>query len=243
MAYALGPVGPEHRQARIFVRRRARRGRIIVAVLLVMSASAGSFWFAYRTMRDARPAGEIPIIRADEQPTRKKPTDPGGISVPGQGSLVLNGPRDSKVEQLLPPPEAPLPRPRPEPASIEPPAQAALSAPVGPGSPAVNMAPSVAVPSPPRHRLSPPRRMLRHRHRHLCRRSPRRPAIGCSSAPSARPRAPRPSGTRSRNRMARCSARSASRHRRSISASAGFSTAFRPVRWRMRRRRSRNAMS
>ena len=145
MAYALRPLPPDDRDGRVFPPpRRPRRGLMLIVALAVMLASAGGLWALYRAMMSVRAPGEAPLIRADDQPTRKRPSDPGGMQAPGQGTLVLDGhPTGSKVEQLLPPPEAPLPRPTP----LEPTAVAAPepTAPPVVGTPPQTVAPSVAV--------------------------------------------------------------------------------------------------
>jgi cell division septation protein DedD len=152
MAYALGPLRPD-RQDRLFVRRRPRRGVTAIFVALVMLGSAGGIWALYRTtMRP--PSGEVPLIRADDQPTRKRPSDPGGMAIPGQGTLVLDGKRaDPKIEQLLPPPEAPLPRPAPPEPVAEVPATAAVAVAPPPAAPSSPPPPAVSgaapAPSPP----------------------------------------------------------------------------------------------
>jgi cell division protein FtsN len=145
MAYALGPIGPDERHERIFVKRRSRRAVLILLAALVMAASAGGLLAVYRsTMRPG--AEEVPLLRADNQPTRKRPDDPGGMQVPGQGTMILDhGHGEPKVEQLLPPPETPLPRPvatepEPQPANVSP-------AIVRPALPEVE--PTVSAPAPP----------------------------------------------------------------------------------------------
>jgi cell division septation protein DedD len=144
MAYALGPLGPDERQDRIFARRRGRRRLILLGAALLAVTSLGVAAL-YRSPLRLPTRGDVPLIRADDQPTRKRPDDPGGIQVPGQGTLVLDGAHaDSKVEQLLPPPEAPLPRPLP-------PEPAEASSPPVP-EPVVPL----AAPQPPVVALEPP---------------------------------------------------------------------------------------
>jgi hypothetical protein len=101
-----------------------RRSSIVrnILVLAVMVACAGAIYLAYNKGKQAggTPGGAVPLIRADQDPTKKKPDDAGG-STPDQDKLVYNpnDPNGGKVERLLPPPEQPLPKPTlaPSPAS------------------------------------------------------------------------------------------------------------------------------
>ncbi len=54
----------------------------------------------------------VPLIRADNSPTKVKPDQPGGMTVPDQNvSLYNEKPGGPPVEKLLPGPEQPMPRP------------------------------------------------------------------------------------------------------------------------------------
>ncbi|HZS83994.1 MAG TPA: SPOR domain-containing protein [Stellaceae bacterium] len=100
-------------------RRRHILGRLLAA--LVMAASAGGLWYAYDASRAHR-AGDVPLIRADEGATKVRPAQPGGMTIPDQNMMVYNeGRGQQQVENLLPPPETPLPRPAPPPAEAAPP--------------------------------------------------------------------------------------------------------------------------
>ena len=101
-----------------------RRGGLIrnIAVVAVMVACAGAIYFAYNKGKQAGSVGgAVPLIRADQDPTKRKPDDAGG-SVPDQDKLVYNpnDPNAAKVERLLPPPEQPLPKPVPSPDAVGP---------------------------------------------------------------------------------------------------------------------------
>jgi cell division septation protein DedD len=166
MAYALGPIGPEDRHERIFVKRRSRRVFVIVLAVAAVIGVSGGGLALYRAMTRPATLADVPLLRADTQPTRHKPDNPGGMPIPGQGTMVLDGGHgESKVEQLLPPPEQPLPRPSaadesttPAPPPIAtPPAEstqaAAAPAPLPPPAPLPAPAPppaaAAAPPAPP----------------------------------------------------------------------------------------------
>jgi hypothetical protein len=144
MADDPGNESPAVRRARIFVRQRRRRRIVVAVIVLIFVGSAGALWAAYRLMtrEPATTTADVPLIHADDQPTRKKPSEPGGLAVPDQDSLVLNH-SEPKAERLLPPPETPLPRPAPE----SPPA--ATETPAPPPPPAAEAPPPAAAPAPP----------------------------------------------------------------------------------------------
>ena len=139
--------------------RPARRlGPIVVVVLLVMAASAAGLWAAWRIMSH-QGGGAVPLIHADESPVKVAPANPGGMTVPDQDISILNDKRssDARVEQLLPPPEAPLPRPAPaEPTVTDAPA-AAAPAPSAPPTPIPPAAPAAVEPPPEPPPAPPPR--------------------------------------------------------------------------------------
>src|SRR5207302_11081285 len=82
--------------------------------LVVIGVFAGSLWFAYQQGMKrggvATGAVDVPLIRADEHPTKIKPQNPGGMEVPDRDKLIYTQKR-ATVEHLLPPPEKPMPRP------------------------------------------------------------------------------------------------------------------------------------
>ncbi|HUB96744.1 MAG TPA: SPOR domain-containing protein [Stellaceae bacterium] len=141
---------------------RRRYGRIALLVAcLVAGISAAGLWGVWR-LAGHNGGNAVPIIRADDRPVKVPPANPGGMKVPDQDLYVLNQqqPKDSKVEQLLPPPETPLPRPVPPPAPAVPAAPpesvaAPAANPVLPPSPAPSVssvgasAPAVAAVTPP----------------------------------------------------------------------------------------------
>jgi hypothetical protein len=100
-----------------------------VAALLVMGLFAGGLWFAYtqgiRHASSGGGGGDVPLIRADERPTKVKPDKPGGMEIPDRDKLIYTQKRVA-VEHLLPAPEKPMARPA---APAAPPVQAAASPP------------------------------------------------------------------------------------------------------------------
>ena len=149
MTYHLGPIDPDRRPELFADTRdgepqpRPRRVLATALALLVMGLFGGGLWFAY--VQGTRHAGggdvtsgSVPLIRADERPTKVKPERPGGMEIPDRDKLIYN-PTRPVVEHLLPPPEKPLPRPMPPPNSSsqteQPPAVATAPASSAPGSP------------------------------------------------------------------------------------------------------------
>jgi hypothetical protein len=131
------------------------RGLLISALALgVMAVFAAGLWFAYvQGTRHGRGGdGDVPLIRADEHPTRVKPDQPGGMEIPDRDMLIYQKPSRAVVERLLPPPEKPMPRPAPPPVAPapapEPAALAAASPPPAPEPPAPQQAAGPVPPSP-----------------------------------------------------------------------------------------------
>jgi cell division septation protein DedD len=164
MTYNLGSVDPDRRAELYGDTRdeepppRPRRVLATALALLVMGLFGGGLWFAY--LQGTRHAGgdaasaSIPLIRADERPTKVKPERPGGMEIPDRDKLIYN-PTRPVVERLLPPPEKPLPRlapppPAPSPQREQPPA-AASSTPASPPAP-----PPAAIPQAQQSAAAPP---------------------------------------------------------------------------------------
>ncbi|HTW50644.1 MAG TPA: SPOR domain-containing protein [Stellaceae bacterium] len=150
--------------------------RLMPGVLLmlgVMAVFAGGLWFAYHagerhaesavaTVAPASASGpgsaaanaQLPLIRADADPVKVKPDKAGGMNIPDRNDPIYSMQQSaSPAEHILPPPEAPAPRPlappqvaavpqtmapgiqpgpTPLPAPGPPPVASARSAPVGP---------------------------------------------------------------------------------------------------------------
>lgn len=85
-----------------------------LVALVVMGVFAGGLWFAYQQGMKrggaVTGAADVPLIRADERPTKVRPEKPGGMEVPDRDKLIYTQKR-AAVEHLLPPPEKPMPRP------------------------------------------------------------------------------------------------------------------------------------
>src|SRR5262245_32403673 len=122
MTYHLGPVDRD-RRAELYAdtrdeepQPRPRRVLATALALLVMGLFGGGLWFAYvqgtRHAGGEVAAGNVPLIRADERPTKVKPERPGGMEIPDRDKLIYS-PTRPVVERLLPPPEKPMPRPVP----------------------------------------------------------------------------------------------------------------------------------
>jgi outer membrane biosynthesis protein TonB len=133
---------------------RDRRLPMLLLSVVAMALFAGGLWFAYvqgtRHPATLARGDGVPLLRADDRPTKVRPDQPGGMNVPDQNVSLYNeksgGP---SVEKLLPAPEQPLPRPAPLPKEVAakevptaPPAAAAPPAPVA--EPAVRTAAKVA---------------------------------------------------------------------------------------------------
>lgn len=91
-----------------------------------MAVFAGGLYFAYvqgtHHPTAAPTADGVPLIRADDRPTKVKPDQPGGMAVPDQNvSLYNEKPGGAGPEKLLPGPEQPMPRPAAPPKEAAPP--------------------------------------------------------------------------------------------------------------------------
>src|SRR5271154_1369717 len=119
---------------------------------LAMALFAGGLWFAYaqgpRHPAVTAPGAAVPLIHADERPTKAKPDQPGGMAIPDQNvSLYNEKPGAAPAEKLLPAAEQPLPRPAPAAKDAALPAS-----PAAPGTPQAGAQPgarAAAKPAPP----------------------------------------------------------------------------------------------
>ncbi|MCP5368465.1 MAG: SPOR domain-containing protein [Hyphomicrobiales bacterium] len=150
----IAPTAPEFEEHRRPVR---RPWLTWGAVGFLVVASAGAGWYMAGTRFVAETGGGVPVVRADPSPIKTRPDDPGGTKVPDRDKLVygrLQGHASpTRVERMLPPPEAPQPLSELETAAGHPvPADGAAaqpapmdSAPMGPAP----MDPARAAPPPP----------------------------------------------------------------------------------------------
>ncbi len=112
-----GPAGPDFEP--IVPPRKKKSGKLWLLVAVVVSVAAGAGAWQYwgeKLMVD--PDANIPLVRADEEPVKVQPENPGGMEVPDRDKLVYDriegNDERSSVERLLPPPESPMPLPEPE---------------------------------------------------------------------------------------------------------------------------------
>jgi len=100
-------------------------------ILAAMALFAGGLWFAYHegtkhpeVSSTPTAADNIPLIHADPQPVKIRP-DPGkvgGLDIPDKDNPLYGArPGSQLVEKILPPPEAPGPRPTAPPSVMAPP--------------------------------------------------------------------------------------------------------------------------
>ena len=126
-------------------------------VLVVLGAAAASSWpyIKEHFLASSAPTGPVPVIGPGDEPIKEAPKQPGGMQVPDQDKLILNGPAaQPKVEQILPPPPAPLPSPSPAtPPSAVAQTTTPMPPPVPPPMPSVTSSPT---PSPPAVASAPP---------------------------------------------------------------------------------------
>lgn len=91
-----------------------RRTLMLLSVAALLVVFAGVVFLAYRQGSQQGPNGAPPILRADGEPTKELPENPGGKKFPHQDAGVYNritgeGQASSgDGEQLLPPAEEPL---------------------------------------------------------------------------------------------------------------------------------------
>lgn len=126
MPAELGPAGPRDPLRAIYEREQQRgptrrRFYAIASAVLVLGAFAAIIYYAYYEGIRAGSESVSPLIRADQQPYKVKPDEPGGMEIPNQDKLIYNEVSPDRVvsgkqqvERLMPPPESPLPKPSPE---------------------------------------------------------------------------------------------------------------------------------
>ncbi|WP_135078133.1 SPOR domain-containing protein [Terasakiella sp. SH-1] len=86
--------------------------KLFLAVTVIAGLAGGAWYFVGNTPQSS---DDIPVVRADTAPTKEKPSDPGGMSVPNRDKTVydrVSGENtEPKLERLLPRPEQPLEKP------------------------------------------------------------------------------------------------------------------------------------
>lgn len=96
------------------------RRRLILFSLAVVLGGTSIGWYTYgerliQLIGDQ--AAPIPVVRAVAGPVKVRPKDPGGKWIPDRDKsvydLIDETTGEARVEQLLPPPETPLPKPGP----------------------------------------------------------------------------------------------------------------------------------
>jgi cell division septation protein DedD len=91
------------------------RWAILAAAVIAAVGFGWVSWSAY-TSGGANNGGIVPFLKADTEPTRIRPDNPGGMAIPNQDKAIYDelDPRHTPpkgVERLLPPPETPVSRP------------------------------------------------------------------------------------------------------------------------------------
>ncbi len=109
---------------------KGRRWLPATIALVALGGFSGIVWYAYSQGGNPSNGGAVPLVQAEAGPLKARPTDPGGLEVPNQDKLILNGQvvdsTSGKVERMLPPPEAPIAKPN---LTVAPPAQLAAAVP------------------------------------------------------------------------------------------------------------------
>lgn len=117
-AYAVDPYAGDAQYSEPEARR-PRHGRFFaVGILMGLVGLGGAAGFLYsQGIRSDADDGPLPVIRADNQPVKVPPDDPGGTTIPNQERLVFNRVSGetaepetrivSREEEILAPPSAP----------------------------------------------------------------------------------------------------------------------------------------
>ncbi len=94
---------------------KGRRWLPATIALVALGGFSGIVWYAYSQGGNPSNGGAVPLVQAEAGPLKARPTDPGGLEVPNQDKLILNGQvvdsASGKVERMLPPPESPIAKP------------------------------------------------------------------------------------------------------------------------------------
>ena len=84
------------------LRRRSRRRFAVAGIAVAVAlASAGGLWWTQKLMTAGVAPGEAPLLRADGRPTKIRPQDPGGMTVPNMDRLIYEqGAAKDRVERM-----------------------------------------------------------------------------------------------------------------------------------------------
>jgi hypothetical protein len=145
--------------------RRSGRSRIVVKAVAAAIAVAMLAWGARYAVdyfsasgssAPAAPSGQVPVIGPDAGPVKVVPDNPGGVTVPDQDKVILNGASaQPKVEQLLPPPENPVASPA-LPQAVQTPLPVQAPAPAPQAAQAQSSPPPKPQAAPPANLIPPP---------------------------------------------------------------------------------------
>ncbi len=131
---------------------RRRHPLVLAGVMLAIAVVAGVGGYMYSRLSSDETPAEVPLVRAEPGPTKKRPAEPGGMVIPDQDKLVYGAitgdGNEGKPERLLPPPEEPMPPPLPPVSAVQPaPVEKVAPAP----TPVETAAPPAAeIPPPPK---------------------------------------------------------------------------------------------
>lgn len=87
---------------------RLRRWASTLGALSLIGGASALMWHAYNWGVGEVENSQIPLVSAAEGKEKVPPKDRGGLDVPYQDSLVLNGEPGTEVERIVPPPEDPV---------------------------------------------------------------------------------------------------------------------------------------
>ncbi|MBL4756148.1 MAG: SPOR domain-containing protein [Rhizobiales bacterium] len=84
---------------------RSRRGGVFAVGLLIgLFLIGGAMYFAFQPPSDPSSSGDVPFLRASQQPVKEIPENPGGEQIANQDRLVFNGEQsgaDNNAERLV----------------------------------------------------------------------------------------------------------------------------------------------
>lgn len=126
---------------------------VIAGLIIGIAAVAGIGWYMLSSgvITLDTPSGAPQLVKADPEPYKVKPKDPGGMQVENQDKLVYDrvakGEAPPRVENLLPAPEEPKAPPKPA-ESVQPEAKPAAAKPEAAKAEPAKPVPEAAKPEP-----------------------------------------------------------------------------------------------